>query len=113
MYRGAIALAVSCDFRVASSSSVFRLPEIPLGMNMSWQANPRINSLIGPARTKELVILGEDLLGEKAFEWGLTQRICKDGEALNLSMELAAKINKLPPIAVRMSKLQLMQLTIP
>ena len=101
---GAIALAVSCDFRVASSSSVFRLPEIPLGMNMSWQANPRINSLIGPARTKELVILGEDLLGEKAFEWGLTQRICKDGEALNLSMELAAKINKLPPIAVRMSK---------
>ena len=37
---------------------------------MSWQTNPRINSLIGPARTKELVILGEDLLGKKAFEWG-------------------------------------------
>ena len=101
---GAIALAVSCDFRVASSSAVFRLPEIPLGMNMSWQANPRINSLIGPARTKELVIQGEDLLGKKAFEWGLTQRICEDGEAFNVSMELAQKVNKLPPIAVRMSK---------
>ncbi len=64
---GAIALAVSCDFRVASSSSVFRLPEIPLGMNMSWQANPRINSLIGPARTKEVSDTWRRFIRRKSF----------------------------------------------
>ena len=71
-----MALAVSCDFRVSTDKAIFRLPEIPLGMNMSWQSNPRINALIGPARTKELVILGEEVNGEKAYDWGLVQRLC-------------------------------------
>ena len=36
-----------------------RLPEIPLGMNMSWHAVPRLVSLIGPSRAKQFVIFGE------------------------------------------------------
>jgi enoyl-CoA hydratase/carnithine racemase len=39
---GALALAVSCDWRIASEDCDIRLPEVPLGINMSWQANPRI-----------------------------------------------------------------------
>ena len=39
---GAMALAVSCDWRVCAEDALLRLPEIPLGINMSWQANPRI-----------------------------------------------------------------------
>lgn len=104
---GGLALAVACDFRVSSSDAIFRLPEIPLGMNMSWQSNPRINALIGPARTKELVILGEEVVGEKAFDWGLVQKICDKGKALEKSNNLAEKIIKLPPLAVRMSKVSI------
>ena len=104
---GGLALAVSCDFRVSTDKAIFRLPEIPLGMNMSWQSNPRINALIGPARTKELVILGEEVDGEKAYDWGLVQRLCGEGESLNVSMDLAKKVVKLPPLAVRMSKVSI------
>jgi enoyl-CoA hydratase len=32
---GALALAAACDFRIAGKGAHFRLPEIPLGMNMS------------------------------------------------------------------------------
>src|SRR5208283_1484671 len=53
---GGVALAVACDFRIVGESAVMRLPEIPLGMNMSWHAVPRLVSLIGPARTKRFVI---------------------------------------------------------
>jgi enoyl-CoA hydratase/carnithine racemase len=37
---GALALVAACDFRIAARGSHFRLPEIPLGMNMSWGTQP-------------------------------------------------------------------------
>ena len=104
---GALALAVSCDFRVASKGAIFRLPEIPLGMNMSWQSIPRLNALIGPAATKELVILGEEINGTTAFDWHLTQRLANKGESKTTSLEIAKKVEVLPPLPVRMSKISI------
>ena len=33
-----------------------RLPEIPLGMNMSWQTLPRLAALVGPSRAKRMAL---------------------------------------------------------
>ncbi len=49
---GGVALAVALDFRIMASNAYIRVPEIGLGMNMSWQSVPRMLHLIGPARTK-------------------------------------------------------------
>ena len=68
---GGVALAGACDFRVMGKSATMRLPEIPLGMNMSWHAVPRLVSLIGPARAKRIIIYGEDIRAEEAARWGL------------------------------------------
>jgi enoyl-CoA hydratase/carnithine racemase len=56
---GGIALAVALDFRVMSRAAHIRIPEIGLGMNMSWQSIPRLLHLMGPARTKQAVILAD------------------------------------------------------
>ncbi|MEJ0043573.1 MAG: enoyl-CoA hydratase/isomerase family protein [Rhizomicrobium sp.] len=56
---GGGALAAACDFRIMAGGAHMRLPEIPLGMNMSWHAVPRLVALIGPSRTKQFVIFGE------------------------------------------------------
>ena len=101
---GGAALAVACDFRVVGTSAYFRLPEIPLGMNMSWHAVPRIVSLIGPSRAKQFVIFGEKVESEKAFAWGLADEIARDGETLARARDWAMRLAKLPPNAVRMSK---------
>ena len=101
---GALALAVSCDWRVASEDCDIRLPEVPLGINMSWQANPRITALIGPARAKQLVILGENIGAEVAAQWGLVDKVTAAGGALAAAEELANKVLALPPVPVRMSK---------
>ena len=101
---GALALAVSCDWRVASEDCDIRLPEVPLGINMSWQANPRISALIGPSRAKQLVILGENIGAETAAQWGLVDRLSPSGGALAAAQELAAKVLALPPVPVRMSE---------
>ena len=101
---GALALAVSCDWRVASADCDIRLPEVPLGINMSWQANPRISALIGPSRAKQLVILGENIGAETAAQWGLVDKVTAAGGALAAAQELAVKVLSLPPVPVRMSK---------
>jgi enoyl-CoA hydratase/carnithine racemase len=101
---GAVSLAVSCDFRIAGRGAHFRLPEIPLGMNMSWRTQPRLVNLIGPARTKRLVIFGERVHAPQAFDWGLVDEVAEDGGALAAARVWADKVAALPPIAVRMAK---------
>jgi len=101
---GGAALAASCDFRILGRGAYFRLPEIPLGMNMSWQAVPRLVSLIGPSRAKQFVIFGDSIGAEQALGWGLADEVADDGTALDEALRWAAKAAALPPNAVRMSK---------
>jgi enoyl-CoA hydratase len=101
---GGGAIAAACDFRIMARGSHMRLPEIPLGMNMSWHAVPRLVSLIGPSRAKQFVIFGERVEAETALAWGLADEICEDGKALDCARGWAKRVAKLPPNAVRMSK---------
>lgn len=101
---GAVSLAVSCDFRIVAQGAHFRLPEIPLGMNMSWRTLPRLVALIGPARTKRLTIFGERVSAEEALSWGLVDVVVPDGQTLAAAQDWAKKLAALPPVPVRMSK---------
>jgi enoyl-CoA hydratase/carnithine racemase len=65
---------------------------------------PRIVSLIGPARAKQLVIFGEGLSAETSLAWGLADEIVEDGETLSAARLWAKKTVALPPNAVRMTK---------
>lgn len=101
---GGVALAIACDHRIAGASAHFRLPEVPLGMNMSWQSNPRTTALMGPSRAKLFTILGERLPAATAADWGLVDQVTADGGALAAALELAERYAALPPIPLRMSK---------
>jgi enoyl-CoA hydratase len=101
---GGTALAVACDWRVASDTASFYVPELKLGMNMSWQSVPRFTNLIGPAKTKQLLILAEPLDADTAEGWGLFDYLCAPGTALERARELAAQVAAMPPIPVRMAK---------
>jgi enoyl-CoA hydratase/carnithine racemase len=101
---GGGAIAAACDFRIMGKSSYMRLPEVPLGMNMSWHAIPRLVALIGPSRTKQFVIFGENVSADESLRWGLADEVAPDGEALARARNWAERIAKLPPNAVRMSK---------
>jgi len=101
---GGAALAAACDFRIMGASAHMRLPEIPLGMNMSWHSVPRLVSLIGPSRTKQFVIFGERVDAETALTWGLIDEIAPDGKAIERACAWAERVAKLPPNAVRMTK---------
>jgi enoyl-CoA hydratase len=102
---GGAALAVSLDFRVCARGAHFRIPEVALGMSMSWGSIPRMLQLMGPARTKQAVILAsERIQAEQAFDWGLVEHLAEDGAALPAAMALANRIAAEPPLPVKMTK---------
>jgi enoyl-CoA hydratase len=109
---GGVALAVALDFRIIGRDAHLRVPEIGLGMNMSWQSIPRMLHLIGPARTKQAVILADQRISaEEAFEWGLVEEVVDSGGAFDAAMAMAMKVAAQPPISVAMTKLTINRLT--
>ena len=102
---GGAALVVALDFRTCGTSAHFRIPEVELGMNMSWGSIPRMLALMGPARTKQVVILASDRVSSaEALDWGLVEKVTEDGQAFAESMTFAERIARQPPIPVRMTK---------
>ena len=101
---GGVSLAVSCDYRIMGNSAFFRVPELILGMNMSWQTLPRLVHLVGPARVKQIVILAERISAEESLNWGLAQDVVNDGDVLGKAIEMAHKIADQPPLPVKMTK---------
>ena len=96
---GGAALVVSLDFRFCGKGAHFRIPEVELGMNMSWGSIPRMLALMGPARTKQAVILASDrIAAAEALDWGLVEKVVDDGQALAGAMAFAERIAAQPPI---------------
>ncbi len=109
---GGVALAVALDFRVMGRDAHLRVPEIGLGMNMSWQSVPRMLHLIGPARTKQAVILADQRISaDEAYEWGLVEQVVDPGRAFDAAIELAWKVASQPPLSVAMTKLTVNRLS--
>ena len=101
---GGAALALACDFRIVGEGAYFRLPEIELGINMSWHSLPRITALVGPARAKRFTIFCEELEAADAMTWGMADDYVAAGQAMAKAQDWAMKVAALPPIPVRMSK---------
>ncbi|MFK7963311.1 MAG: enoyl-CoA hydratase/isomerase family protein [Burkholderiaceae bacterium] len=101
---GGAALAVACDLRVMAESARLYVPEVERGMNMTWGSIPRLTALIGPARTKRLAALCEQVDAPLALNWGLADEIVSDGQALANALRIASRAAALPPTAMKMVK---------
>lgn len=101
---GGLALALACDWRVAADDAFVSLPEIALGIPLTWGTIPRLTSLIGPARAKRLTILCERVPAAEALAIGLVDYRAAKGQALAQAREVATRTLAMPAAAVRMSK---------
>ena len=54
---GGVVLALACDFRIAAADAVFRVPEVDLGLPLTWGATPRLIHEIGAARAREIILM--------------------------------------------------------
>ena len=101
---GGVALATSCDLRLAETAAKFYVPEVERGLNMSWGSVPRLNALLGPAKTKRLLLLAEKINAPTAKEWGLIDSYLSPSN-LNLeSIKLAKKAAEMPRLPFILTK---------
>lgn len=101
---GGFTLAMACDFRVMSETAFIQIPEVPLGFNYGWNSIPRMVNLIGPARTKRVVVMGEKVEAATALEWGLADYLAPQGQALAMAREIAQRCLALPQLPVQFTK---------
>jgi enoyl-CoA hydratase/carnithine racemase len=101
---GAVVLALACDLRVAGRSAWFSIPEVELGLPLSWNALPRLSREVGPSRALELTITCDRFSAAQAYEYGMLSRLTPDGEEMKASRELAERVISMPPLPVAMTK---------
>jgi enoyl-CoA hydratase/carnithine racemase len=101
---GGLALALACDWRVIAENAFVGVPEIGLGIPLTWGTLPRMIALAGPARTKRLAILCEQIAASEAMTMGLVDYVVARGETLSCARTLAQRVLGMPRAVVRMSK---------
>lgn len=106
---GGVVLVSACDLRIAHADTTFIIPEVDLGMPLTWGGIPRLVREIGPALTKELVLTCRPFGAEEAKSIGFINRIADDArtEAMQLARDLAAK----PLYALQTTKQQVNAVT--
>lgn len=108
---GAACIASACDFRVASETTLVAYPEIDLGMNLNWFGLPLLLRLIGPSKTKKMVISGEIENANDLYKWGFVDEIFKDEELDKKTITFAKKYASKPPLPTQMIKRSVNALT--
>lgn len=101
---GGLALAAALDWRVVAEDAFVSLPEIALGIPLTWGTLPRLVNLVGPARAKRLAILCERIPAADALAMGLVDYTAPPGKALKTARDLAKQVLALPRNSVRMTK---------
>ncbi len=103
-FGGGCELALACDFRLASESSQIGLTETNLGIIPGAGGTQRLLRLVGLARAKEMVYLGERLPAQDALKIGLVDRVYAN-EGFQSEVEgFAGKLAKRAPISLKLTK---------
>jgi enoyl-CoA hydratase/carnithine racemase len=101
---GGLELALCCDLRVASERARLGTPEVRLGVIPGSGGTQRLPAIVGAARAKEMILVGELLSAEAAERIGLVNAVVPVGRARAAAFELAGKIAERGPLAVREAK---------
>jgi enoyl-CoA hydratase len=97
-------IAMACDIRFASENARFGQPEILLGIIPGGGGTQRLARLIGVGRAKELVMSGEQITAQHAYEIGLVNRLFPAEQLMPETMKFAQKLASIPPFAIKMAK---------
>jgi enoyl-CoA hydratase len=89
---GGCELALTCDIRIAEEQVKIGLPEVKLGLFPGGGGTQRLPRLIGPAKAKELMFLGEPISAKEAFSIGLVNQVAPTGEGMEAALKMAKKI---------------------
>lgn len=97
---GGCEITLACDLVVATSRSSFGLAEVKRNLVAGAGGLFRLPRAIGQAAAMEVILTGEPMPAQRAYELGMVSRLVEPGTALAAALQLAAKICENAPLAV-------------
>lgn len=101
---GGCEIALACDLLVASDTAMFGLPEVKRGLIAGSGGLLRLPERLPRPLAMELALTGRMMAAEEAARWGMVNRLCPAGQALETALVLAADIAANAPRALVASK---------
>ena len=102
---GGCELSMCCDLRICSEKARFGQPEINLGLIPGACGTQRLARLIGVAKAKELIYLGDMIKADEAFRLGLVNKVVPPEKLMDEAMEWAAKLASKSSPVLAMAKM--------
>ncbi|TDC90236.1 enoyl-CoA hydratase-related protein [Actinomadura sp. 7K507] len=102
-------LALAADFTVADEDATFWEPFVHRGFTPDTGATWLLPRLVGLARARRMLLLGEKVSGAQAAEWGLIHEAVPAPDLDDRSNELVASLAKGPTVALGLTKQSLLR----
>ena len=100
-------MAIAADFMLMAESAQIGLPEVSIGTFLGGGVTYLLPRLVGLAKARELVFLGERIKGDEAVRIGLANRVLPDEGFLEAAREFAGRIAGKAPFSMQLAKEQL------
>jgi 2-oxoglutaroyl-CoA hydrolase len=97
-------ISLACDFRIASETTRYALPEQKLGQIPGSGGSARLQKMIGITRTKDIVMRSRRITGRQALDWGIVTECVTDSELENATDALVDELVQFAPLAQRTAK---------
>ncbi|WP_170457366.1 enoyl-CoA hydratase/isomerase family protein [Ruegeria arenilitoris] len=90
MAGGANGMALACDLRIAVPTAKVFYPVMRLGFLPQPSDVKRMRALIGPARTKLILMAGQKVTADEALAFGLVDRVVASEDLMQTARDLVA-----------------------
>jgi enoyl-CoA hydratase len=103
---GGLQIAMCSDVAVVSDRATFRVPELYRGIADTYYSQ-MLARIVGPVRTRDLMLTGRTLTAAEAVEWGMVARMVPHDELMGAAREVLAQCCRTAPGARRVVKASL------
>jgi len=97
-------ISLACDFRIASETARFALPEQKLGQIPGSGGSARLQKIIGITRTKDMVMRSRRIPAKQAYDWGIVTEVVPDADLEATTDALVKELCEFAPLAQRTAK---------
>jgi enoyl-CoA hydratase/carnithine racemase len=97
---GGVAVAITCDIRIAAEDARFGVPAARLGLGYKMSGVRRLMDLVGPAVTKDIFFTARHYRAAEALRMGLVNEVVPTGELEAFVRGYAGMIAENAPLTI-------------
>lgn len=99
-----LAMALACDLRIAGESARFVTAFAKVGFSGDFGGSYFLSKLVGTGKARELYFTAEPIDSSQALSLGIVNRVVRDAELVEATMDFARKLAKGPRVALGLMK---------